>query len=384
MRRTMPITETHRPRGGFSLVEMLVVMAIIAILASLTFVAVGASGNAAREAATKTAIRVLSSALRERVDAFQEATAGVTHIDYDVPLKLKNHSFRAKVAEFKALYQAAYDSGDNTVLITPLQAEVFVRKTMFKLAFPQRIEDMYGYDDVAGTADDSPMLSRITGSVLPTDWQSSEILYLTLTQGDVFGLPPADIGGIDQNLIGDTDNDGRLEFLDGWRHSLEFYNWPTRLLKDDGASYTGKVTVGTTDYTTSSLLISNLPSVTSTAAASATTNRNRIDRDPADVTRALNPTSSQTPSVSAAPLMNPFFLKRGTAAAYAAMPFTATWYHDSNTASSPLIVSAGQDGILGLHLPTESGADRLARVIHTDEACLSLSDNITNQQRGPQ
>ena len=389
MRRTTPITDRHQPREGFSLIELLVVMAIIAILASLAFVALGASGNAAREAATKSLIRVLSGILRERADAFQEATAGVSHIDYDVPLKLKNHAFRAKVGEFYGLYSNAYTAGDNTVMITPLQAEVFVRKAMFKATFPQRLEDLYGYDGVAGTSDDSPMLGRIPGSPVPSDWQSSELLYLTLTQGDVYGLPPSEIGGIDQHLIGDIDNDGRLEFLDAWKRPLEFYNWPTRLLKDNGATYTGKVTVGSTDYTTASLLISNLPPVGSTAAASSTTSRNRIDRDPSDVTRAINPTSSTTPTASAAPLMSVFSLKRGSAAAVPVKPFTADWYHDPNTASSPLIVSAGPDGILGLYLPTETGPNRLARVYQPDpaqavEACLGLSDNITNQQRGPQ
>ena len=108
MRRTTPITDRHQPRGGFSLVELLVVMAIIAILASLAFVALGASGNAAREATTKSMIRVLSGALRERVDAFHEITASVSMVDPDLPARANTRVFRENVATFRRWYLNAH------------------------------------------------------------------------------------------------------------------------------------------------------------------------------------------------------------------------------------------------------------------------------------
>jgi len=402
MRPATPITDSSQPRAGFSLIELLVVMTIMAILASLAFVVLGASGNAAREASTKSAIRILSGALRERADAFREATAGVVYVDYDVPIKLKNRIFRATVQEF--LY--AYRTGGNTYTITPVQGEVFVRKAMFKALFPQREEDLYGYNGVldSGGLDDSPLLARMYqgGSLISTSWKgrngsgnpqadSAELLYLSLTEGDVLGLPAAEIGGIDNSMIGDTDGDGNLEFLDGWGRPLQFYNWPTQLIKDNGAAYTGTVTVPpmpptfpTTEvYPTASLLISNLPVVSSTAPASSTVNRNRVDRDPEDITRALTtPTLQQPSNTYQTPLRFDFSLNHGGVPN--AKGFNSIWYHDANTVAAPLIVSAGPDGILGLHLPTETGSDRLARVLHTHEACQALGDNITNQQRGPQ
>lgn len=398
MRSQITFSAQRRLRAGFSLVEMLVVIALIALLTSLTYIALGGSGEAAREAATKTSIKILSGALRERIDAFHDITSSSTHTDFDVPVKLKTRVFRTRVEEFQALYANA----GNPNPITPVQAEVFVRKLLFKSAFPQRLDDLYGYDGLAGR-DDSPILTRMysSGSPITGSWiqqniddkqsESSEMLYLVLTQGDVFGLPPADIDGIDNNLIGDTDGDGNLEFLDGWGKPLQFYNWPTRLLKDDGIAYTGTVVLGPNTYPTASLLISNLPLAGSTAAASTTVSRNRVDRDPEDITRALKPNAA--PTAVQAPLLFSFNLKRGLSPAYAARPFGSQWYHDANTASMPLIVSAGTDGVLGLHLPAEIGtilgdpganSDRLARVIHTDEACQALADNLTNQQRGPE
>lgn len=411
--------------------ELLVVMAIIAILASLAFVVLGASGNAAREASTKSMIRILSGALRERVDAFHEITASASQIDPDLPQRgSKTRVFREKVDTFRRWYLYAHPPLPPMYAPQPQPSaevsEVFVRKAMYKALFPQRRADLFGYDGVAqeinGIPDDSPILIRMYSASPPlpsnridgswvwrnfgaatqitssTDYQtitdnpateSSEMLYLILTEGDVFGMPPADISGIDSRMIGDTDGDGNLEFLDGWGRPLQFYNWPTRLIKDDGSMFTGVVTsVEGNQYKTSSLLVTNLPRAGATGPVSSTVARNRADRDPEDPTRRLS-----LPSSSLIVGSGTFDLRTKPDPAgdvVVAQKFNSDWYHDLNTVTMPLIVSAGQDGILGLHLPTESGTsgtnhtDRLARVIHTDEACQALGDNITNQQRGPQ
>lgn len=419
-------SEPQQRRAGFSLVELLVVMTIMAILASLAFVTIGASGNAAREASTKTSIRILSGALRERVEAFHKLTASPSQIDPDLPTKTNSRVFRETVTDFNRRFANL----NGLPLPYPQASEAFVRKVMFKSIFPQRVEDLYGYNGLsnAGGLDDSPMLARMfatpgtPGSLKPDSWlgkngtgsataDSSELLYLALTEGDVFGMPASDVDGIDDNMIGDTDGDGNLEFLDGWGRPLQFYNWPTRLIKDDGVNYTGTVTFGTptVTYPTTSLLISNLPTVggaSADASATLTVSRNRIDRDPDDPARWLLRTlysedfnfngmldagedqnqngildPPQGFPLYKAPAQPPTFDIAGIPGV---QRFHTEFFHDPATASMPLVVSGGSDGVLGLHLPTESGADRLARVIQTEEACLGLSDNITNQQRGPQ
>ncbi len=402
----------RHPRAGFSLVEMLVVLAIIALLSSISFVVLGKTGEAAREAATKTSIKILSGALRERVDGFHELTAGVSQIDPELPPRTNNRVFRETVAVFTRGFQY-----ENPALnLHPLAAEAYVRKTIFKSVFPQREEDLYGYNGVLdnGGLDDSPMLTRMrdisAGTWKAASWkakedaaralapaaitdddlaESSELLYLILTEGDVYGLPASNLSGLDSNLIGDTDGDENLELLDGWGRPLQFYNWPTRLIKDAGFAFTGTVTVGANTYTTSSLLISDLPEVSTGGAVSGTTNRSRINRDPEDALRSLTPLPASTffSLYTAAPATFNVNLNSVTVACRS---FHTDYYHDPNTASKPLIVSAGSDGVLGLHLPTENGSsgtndtNRLARVIATDEACQALGDNLTNQQRGPQ
>lgn len=238
----------------------------------------------------------------------------------------------------------------------------------------------------------------------PTDnssTESSELLYLVLTEGDVLGLPPSDIGGIDQNMIGDTDGDGNLEFLDGWGNPLQFYNWPTRLIKDDGVNYWGTLALPLppatmiSEYPTTSLLISNLPAppVVNTSLLpdrrpiAGSVASHRMYRDPLDHNRNITRWDvyvAPYTSVSSALASNFSLQPPSPAGAYTAMGMNSVWFHDANTPSMPLIVSPGADDVLGLHLPTEDGADRLARVISTEDACKALGDNLTNQQRGPQ
>ena len=381
--------------------ELLVVMAIIALLSSLSFVVLGRTGEAAREASTRTALRILSGALRERVDAFHEITASATQVDPDMPILKNTRLFRDTVEAFNRWFALANPSP--ALQPHPLAAEAYVRKSMFKSLFPQREEDLYGYNGTSnnGGGDDSPLLIRMRDTVgnqwRPDSWKgreqasatsqpgatSSELLYVVLTEGDVYGLPPSEIDGIDKNLIGDSDSDGNLEFLDGWGRPLQFYNWPTRLIKDDGATFTGTVTVSGNAYPTASLLISNLPQVQSAGAVSSTKNRSRIDRDPEDPLQSLYPGRSGYFVLYSASVTSTFNLQ-SPSGVIAAQRFHTNAYHDPNTATMPLVVSAGPDGDLGLYLPTVSGANRLARVIATVDDCQALGDNLTNQQRGPQ
>ena len=239
--------------------------------------------------------------------------------------------------------------------------------------------------------DDSPLLARMWNSASsswsPDSWkakdltaraadpsnvtdddraESAELLYLVLTSGDVLGLPPSDLDGIDQNLIGDTDNDGNLELMDGWGKSLQFYNWPTRFFKANGVNYTA------TDYAQASILVSGIPNSTAPAAQVAMMNRDVEDN-----------TSALTRMCTLQGI--PFYFS--SAFSLSGRPrqcqaFSAAWFHDRDCYSVPLIVSAGPDGSYGMELPnsTATAQSHLGLVSNSTD----LADNISNRQKGPQ
>jgi prepilin-type N-terminal cleavage/methylation domain-containing protein len=163
-------TRSTLPRAAFSLVEILIVLAIMGILAGLAFALLGQTGQIARDAATKSGIQFIQSALDDRIRGFENITQPMMLSDPDLPMKPELREFRKRVQEFYALYDASNTpprSAMPSPSISPIW-EVYVRKALFKAAFPQREEDLYGMDGVSDYetspntyVDDSPILSRM-------------------------------------------------------------------------------------------------------------------------------------------------------------------------------------------------------------------------------
>ena len=389
---------TSPARAAFSLVELLMVMAIMAILAGLALTLLGQTGQAAREAATLTGIQAINEALNDRLRGFENITQNMALSDPDLPMKPELRQFRKRIQEFSVRYNGPTPKpGDADI-------EIYVRKALFKAAFPQREKDLWGIDGMGDFqaspftyVDDSPLLARMWNTSLsawyPDSWkakdlaaravapisptsvvdddlaESAELLYLVLTEGDVFGLSPANLDGIDQNLIGDTDSDGNLELHDAWGRPLQFYNWPTRLFKANGTMYTA------TDYNQASVLVSGLPLVSALAAQKAIMNRDPFDnasrlgrmRDAQGLPRWFMTDFGQLPRP-------PYLDGRALG---------PEWYHDRDCYYVSLLVSAGPDGLLGMSLPnaaTSATEHHLGRVTSPEE----LADNLSNRQKGPQ
>lgn len=94
-------SETGKLNSGFTLVELLVVIGIIAALASLLLVAGGAAINAAREAAIKTEATKLS-------DGFQSYTNDISGGAYPPNFCLPNATPEAKLSLFKRHFNKAF------------------------------------------------------------------------------------------------------------------------------------------------------------------------------------------------------------------------------------------------------------------------------------
>ena len=241
-RRTLRRSEG---RIAFTLIEILVVVAIIGVLVSLLGTVVTNSIRKAREAATIALIQKIDGLLEERLKGFERAT--------------KSRDFQRVVETVtNQLLQQSEDINGNGTLdpgedlngnglidrgvlrISPKVIEAIARKEFFRQYFPQRFEEM------APNSTAFPQTTLLP-AVMSSDPQitfdatkhrrrteSSALLYYSLTRMHVFGVPPVGESEFGTSEFRDTDGDGLLEFVDAWGRPLRFYRWPTRLLKPNG------------------------------------------------------------------------------------------------------------------------------------------------------
>lgn len=350
-------------RGGFTMIELLVVLMIVAMLLSISWVVYGQAVESARVQATRATIRHLDGALQDRIEDFERL------------------NFKPLATQYAA----------QTGLPMEL-ALLMVKKDRFRASFPQREEDLWGFDGAPGGPDDSPLLQKMfipgTSTPKPDSWlarnassdpalaaaaESSELLYVALTEGSVFGPPPPDLDRIPARHIGDTDGDGNLEFLDEWGRPLRFYNWTTRLIRPVDAP-NNQIQLTTFRQTVGVLMPDVIPPPSATLAAEEYSHP--LNQDPDDVTGALG---TSPPA-----------------------DFTEAYFHTIDTYHIPLIVSGGPDERVGLYEPDASDPRdptaaaptpaqffrRLALPLgidpstgNVDAALLDLLyDNITNRQ----
>jgi prepilin-type N-terminal cleavage/methylation domain-containing protein len=187
-------------RAGFSLIEILVVIGLIAFLTAALVAVIPRVGNAAKVASTKATIKKVDEMLNDRVNGFRrwiqkqdQLAAG------NAPSYVTNSPFASTFAS------------------NPVQARALAVKYAFRLYFPQVFSEFQ-------TPINPPAShQRVT--------ESSECLYQFLTNGPLFDTEPPSAADLKAIETADTDGDGLPEIVDGWGQPLRFYRWPTRLVR---------------------------------------------------------------------------------------------------------------------------------------------------------
>jgi prepilin-type N-terminal cleavage/methylation domain-containing protein len=181
-------------RGGFTLVEMLVVCAVIALLASM--VLFGLYGVQAKAKEERT--RAIIAKIDEWIGAKWE-----TYRTRRVPLPFDPSLSPQQVAA----------------------RQVDGLREIMRMELPDRVSDVTSNPVIL---DYRPSLSRTYQLKAAGGWdtthQGSECLYLILSQMDD-GPRPA-LEHFTPSEIGDTDGDGMPEILDGWGRPITFIRWP--------------------------------------------------------------------------------------------------------------------------------------------------------------
>lgn len=327
-------------RGGFTLIEIMVVVGLVAFLATILIVALRGSIGGARVQATKSTITKVSGLLRQRIEAWNR-------LDFD-------SQFEANIDSLKAQLGVSHDL-----------AEVLARKQLYGLHFPQTWAEVnafiifkYKPIDPATGQFNPAMIFKTPTSINPA-CESSEVLLWLLTNDKAPSIGYTQEGT--DNFTGataDTDGNGALEFVDAWGNPLRWYRWPTRLIRPGGrlSTPTVFVPVNGDDIYAAKVLMPDMP----LSAIGAGNPIASLSADPDDPLGLIeNAYENQ---------IGPYFQQ-------------ATFedsYHTIGTYFSPLIVSAGPDGKMGLNEPSDRGLGRGYWASPTPDN--SYFDDITNHQ----
>jgi len=269
-------------RRGFTLVEMLVVVAIIGILASTLLGALFVATEHARAERTKSLISKLHNQMMQRWEEYETrrvplmaigATSDAVAFDQYI---FRNEIMRMELPDTYEDLNLQYNNPFDAPQVAALKPYSF--EFMYRNPSTPPLMPGGGLrpDPNSGTneCDFLPAITRayhqrvlsainaVVPSRYPTEIdaleamiknnQSAEMLYLIMTtaSGD------EDSGGIHFSAKdeGDTDGDGMLEFLDAWGNPIEWIRWPAGFANVDTTTLSGATTWG---YVTD--LIGNVP-----------------------------------------------------------------------------------------------------------------------------
>ncbi len=190
---------TARRQSGFTLVELLVTVTIIAILAAAVLAALNAARQTARAAKTKATIAKLDQVIMRRYDSYMTRR---------VPIST---------------------SGMNPDDAARKRLDAI--RDLMRMEMPERWNDVndppFNYITTSGVNIPRPALSQRylqyyqSFTPPPTSPQeTAECLYMIVAIGIT-----TDLELFNQSEIGDVDGDGAMEFIDGWGKPISFLRW---------------------------------------------------------------------------------------------------------------------------------------------------------------
>ncbi len=221
---------------GFTLVELLTVIVIISILASLSLFALNTAYEEAKIAKTRGTIQKLDAAIQQIFEEYEDKfdaltisenqTTGAANVMFSSPPPpattqraiaksvLKLHYIRDIMRmEMPQQWTDVFDTASTTNATTPAD----------KLG-PLKFNNANGY-----VATEPAVLSFYystyekyvnNGGNAFTGPSTAALLYMIIAN-----LNPEALENFHGSEIADTDGDGLLEFIDAWGHPIEFIRW---------------------------------------------------------------------------------------------------------------------------------------------------------------
>ncbi len=216
-----PAGSPSRRSHGFTLVELAIVMAIIAMLASALLGALYSSQEKARADRTKATIAKLDSVIRSHWETYRTRRVNVARGNSEAARPFAARQLQARWDLQRAELPDRYDdictpSGSSLNPVDPGGLN-----SSLQAAYIEAIAAM-------GVAHGESNAANYLSTTIRATNQSAECLYLVVTVGMV---PEDEIKFLDTE-IGDTDNDGMPEFIDGYGEPINFLRWAPGFISD--------------------------------------------------------------------------------------------------------------------------------------------------------
>ena len=404
-------------KSGFTLLELLIVIGLIATLMTLSVVVMSGFLTTAEVEATSATIQKTFRLLEQRTDAFdrsfkgsrkqleisrirfllaRQELFGVSEESIEILAKKAAYRFefpqrmveRTTIGEdinSNGILDSGEDINSNGVLDgldnVPNGAaypNLAVGQTASvpgmpfsiydKIAYPIALQQLIKEGNATPTSDLVNARVTLNWSRHQTATESAELLYYTLVYSTSYGSAAVDSDRFTNAEVRDTDGDGLPEFVDAWQQPLRFYRWPTRLIdthppvpfqpvlsdpndatdviitvdtNNDGIPDTtvGQRQVAPLERQVASIMLKGLP-LAPALLPDGRLPRDLLLTDPDDPVGILYFELERLNGLNGTPLFS--------------NEFNETKYHTPDTFHSPLIVSAGKDGQLGLYEPNDS------------------------------
>jgi hypothetical protein len=185
----------------------LVVITIIGMLAAMSLGALTGVREMGREAATKATIAKLNAIIMRRYESYM-----YRRVPVDLSGLTPTDAATARLYAIRDLMRMEMPDRIDDITDGPITITLPSGKTA---SIPQRpaLMTLYNSYYTAHYHDPGPaMANKLAGP--------AAMLYMIVSLGS-----PEDMEQFTQAEIGDTDNDGLLEFLDGWGRPISFLRW---------------------------------------------------------------------------------------------------------------------------------------------------------------
>ena len=231
-REGMP--DCARRRGGFTLIELLIVVTIIGMLAGIMMGALQKTRETARAARTKATIVKLNDIIMQKYESFR-----TRRVPVPTGLAPKNVAL-ARGNRIRDLMRMEMPDRWNDVVHDPANPAIGSLPLFAELTRPA-VSSKYFNAYLAAwnrAGADEPKKEAVM------KWASPECLYMIVMS--IPGAPEQ----FQQDEIGDVDNDGLPEFIDGWGHPIQFLRWPAGYINDPWSQEYADTDVQSGDPTT--------------------------------------------------------------------------------------------------------------------------------------